>query len=589
MITVLPAPAPVLTIPSLPLTLSCTEGAAFISAPDATYSNKAPGSCLISGTIKAVITPAYTPCEGGIISVKYEAADVCGHALNKTITISVRPCPPTAVELTPGAATCKQDNGTLLIGAITGGTAPYSYAVDGGSYVSKKHFTGLSDGLHTVEVQDANGCLFRATTTIGRQALILSSDFSAQGCSRYPLPWGEVATQSGDYQHTYQSIGGCDSVVTAHILIKQPSASLTPVAICSNQIPYIWNRKRYYLPGTYTFRTVNASGCDSVASLQLMINQSTNGPTDSITVCSNALPFHWNGMNINQAGRYTAAFQNQAGCDSIVQLVFVTSPMATAEVSGDNPICSGSTTLTLQLTGVAPWTLVYTDGAVKDTIRNIISSPYVLTVAPTQTTTYTLLSVYDAKCSNTSLTSFVTVKVVPPPPGVRYPDVMAAPGVSKELKARDFGSTARYLWDPSIGLNINTLINPVFNYDSTVLYTIIISTGNGCRVVDTLRVLVPVSAPAILSDIFVPRAWSPNKDNHNDALQPLCINIQEIYYFRIFNRWGQLMFETRQRGQGWNGVYKGMPQVQDIYTWTLEALGEDGKHYKRSGNSILLR
>jgi hypothetical protein len=66
--------------------------------------------------------------------VKCERADVCGNALNKTITISVSPCPPTAVELIPGTTTCKQDNGALLIGAITGGTAPYSYAVDGKYY-----------------------------------------------------------------------------------------------------------------------------------------------------------------------------------------------------------------------------------------------------------------------------------------------------------------------------------------------------------------------------------------------------------------------------------------------------------------------
>ncbi|MGN6166037.1 MAG: hypothetical protein ACTHOF_16000, partial [Flavisolibacter sp.] len=70
-----------------------------------------------------------------------------------------------------------------------------------------------------------------------------------------------------------------------------------------------------------------------------------------------------------------------------------------------------------------------------------------------------------------------------------------------------------------------------------VEYTITITTGNGCKVVDTLRVLVPEAAPDIYSDIFVPKAWSPNKDGNNDKLRPLCVHIKEIYYFRIFDRW----------------------------------------------------
>jgi hypothetical protein len=44
-----------------------------------------------------------------------------------------------------------------------------------------------------------------------------------------------------------------------------------------------------------------------------------------------------------------------------------------------------------------------------------------------------------------------------------------------------------------------------------------------------------------------------------------------LKYFRVFNRWGQLVFETNIIGQGWDGVFNGKPQVMDVYTWTLEA------------------
>ena len=107
--------------------------------------------------------------------------------------------------------------------------------------------------------------------------------------------------------------------------------------------------------------------------------------------------------------------------------------------------------------------------------------------------------------------------------------------------------------------------------------------------VDTLRVAVTSSAPALRSSLHVPNSWSPNNDGHNDKLFPLTINIKELYYFRVFNRWGQLMFETNRLGEGWDGIYIGKAQIQDVYTWTVEAVGLDGVQYKQSGNSILLR
>jgi gliding motility-associated-like protein len=93
----------------------------------------------------------------------------------------------------------------------------------------------------------------------------------------------------------------------------------------------------------------------------------------------------------------------------------------------------------------------------------------------------------------------------------------------------------------------------------------------------------------LTSGIFVPKAWTPNKDGHNDKLFPICVNITELYYFRIFNRWGQLVFETNKIGEGWDGMFKGKEHVQDVITWTVEAMGVDGVHYKKAGNSVLLR
>jgi gliding motility-associated-like protein len=382
-------------------------------------------------------------------------------------------------------------------------------------------------------------------------------------------------------------------VVTAHITINQPTSSTTTINICSNQLPYSWNGTSYNSAGTYTYTTTNQAGCDSVATLILIVSETVKGPVDSLTVCANALPYLWNGITINAAGTYTTTLKNVAGCDSIATLVVATQPVASATVSGGNPICIGqSTTISIALTGTAPWTLTYFDGAASHTITGILSSPYVLTVSPTVTTTYSMTSVSDAKCSNPALSSSVTITVTQSTlPGVRYATVTATANVAKQLAARDMGTGYRYNWAPPAGLNFTDIRTPIFKHDRSVEYLITLSPANGCRVVDTLRVVIASSAPlpAIKSSLHVPNAWSPNNDGHNDKLFPLTINIRELYYFRVFNRWGQLMFETNKLGEGWDGIYNGKAQVQDVYTWTVEAIGMDDVHYKQSGNSILLR
>ncbi|MEO7983829.1 MAG: gliding motility-associated C-terminal domain-containing protein, partial [Bacteroidota bacterium] len=75
----------------------------------------------------------------------------------------------------------------------------------------------------------------------------------------------------------------------------------------------------------------------------------------------------------------------------------------------------------------------------------------------------------------------------------------------------------------------------------------------------------------------------------NDKLIPYMINIREIKYFRVFNRWGQLVFETKTTGQGWDGIFKGQLQLTDTYQWIAEGVANDGQIIKRAGNSILLR
>ena len=133
-------------------------------------------------------------------------------------------------------------------------------------------------------------------------------------------------------------------------------------------------------------------------------------------------------------------------------------------------------------------------------------------------------------------------------------------------------------------MNFYNVKDPLFTYDKQTQYLIKMMSTTGCVTIDTLLVNVGTE-PAV----FVPNAWSPNGDGHNDYLFPLTINIVKINYFRVFNRWGQEVFETNIIGSGWDGTFGGKAQPMDVYTWTLEAVGAGGHVYKSSGRAVLMR
>jgi len=87
----------------------------------------------------------------------------------------------------------------------------------------------------------------------------------------------------------------------------------------------------------------------------------------------------------------------------------------------------------------------------------------------------------------------------------------------------------------------------------------------------------------------VPDAFTPNKDGTNDFLRPLLRGIKQLNYFRIFNRTGQILFESKTGMPGWDGTYKSTPQPTQAVVWMAEGVGVDGNIYRRKGTSILLR
>lgn len=163
-----------------------------------------------------------------------------------------------------------------------------------------------------------------------------------------------------------------------------------------------------------------------------------------------------------------------------------------------------------------------------------------------------------------------------------YPVQYAVIDLPLDLKARKFGETA--FWTPGLQLDSRTSYTPVFKGSKEQLYTVTITKNSGCVTVDTQLVRTVKSV-----DLVVPNVFTPNNDGRNDFLRPILMGIKEIKSFRIYNRWGQLLFETTDVRPGWDGSFKGQRMASQAIVWTIEGIGVDGKTYLRKGTTIVAR
>jgi gliding motility-associated-like protein len=122
---------------------------------------------------------------------------------------------------------------------------------------------------------------------------------------------------------------------------------------------------------------------------------------------------------------------------------------------------------------------------------------------------------------------------------------------------------ARYVWSPATSLNNAFILNPQANPVVTTLYSLQATDQNNCSSQANFEVIVS-------GKLFMPNAFSPNNDGLNDQFAvPRTIFI-DLKIFRVYNRWGQQVFETTNVRTGWDGTKNGMPLPSGAYAWVLQ-------------------
>jgi gliding motility-associated-like protein len=127
--------------------------------------------------------------------------------------------------------------------------------------------------------------------------------------------------------------------------------------------------------------------------------------------------------------------------------------------------------------------------------------------------------------------------------------------------------------------------NPLLFYNDTLrqLTTLIVSNIFGCK--DT-----SIQNLFIMPDViyYVPTAFSPNDDNINETFKPVGLAFALEYKFIVFNRWGEIVFETKNPQNGWNGKFKDKIVEQGLYFYRIEFIGADEIRNEEKGNVLIV-
>ena len=199
-------------------------------------------------------------------------------------------------------------------------------------------------------------------------------------------------------------------------------------------------------------------------------------------------------------------------------------------------------------------------------------------IRPVTTQSYTVVGTSAQGCKDT----FSFTATVHPAAIMFMPDsVTIYPGESYHIEPVTNCNT--FAWFPPAGLNADTVADPVATPDLSTKYIVNASTEWGCKVTDSIDIIVDPN-PAIQ----VPNAFVPGS-GPNGEFKIINRGIASLNYFRIFNRWGNQVFETKDINDGWDGAYKGQQQPLGVYVYEVQAVGTSGKIFTKRGNLTLIR
>jgi gliding motility-associated-like protein len=187
-------------------------------------------------------------------------------------------------------------------------------------------------------------------------------------------------------------------------------------------------------------------------------------------------------------------------------------------------------------------------------------------------------------CNRTDDTSMVITVFPPPTADFIYSPTTPTENTPTTFTNQSSPDATSFLWEFGDG-DGSTEINPVYQYNTTGVFDVYLISTNRAGCSDTAHKQVS----AIVIPLFdIPSAFSPNKDGVNDVFLVRGFGIAR-FNMKIYNRWGQMVFETNDASLGWDGTFKGSVQPMDAYAFVINVEFSDGTSASKNGSVTLLR
>lgn len=546
---------------------------------------------------------------------------------------------------------CDQATGSITANGVNG-TAPYTFSTDGVNYVNSGVFNNLPGGYYTIYVKDQNGQIAKRTVVVGDQGITLGwtqqtatcgnpngiLTINATGCDggfQYSLTAGNNYQSSnvfpglaaGTYTVTVKDKNGNLATTNATVLnAPGPQISAIPkVASCLNNDGAVTITTTGGMApfsasidggasiagdtswtgvdsGTHTIVVTDGNSCQTSTTVLVPL-------TDTMTITAGAVPVTCEGVGdtlpvTSNVTGVSYAWTPATGLSSSTVANPVATPSATTtySVTATQGVCTHSASVTVtvlpapvavagpadtlcpgksvQLQGSGGVQYLWSPGT--NLNDSTVANPTV--DQPISTVTYRL-TVTGANGCRSIDSAATTVVVLPPPKVSAGADTVVVIGQPVQLNAVDVDGSGftSYAWSPAQGLSDPNIANPTAVITGDITYTVLATDPSGCSATATV-VIGAVST----ANIIVPNAFTPNNDGHNDILRVNAFGVQ-LKYFRVYNRYGQLVFASSDAGAGWDGYISGQPAAPGAYVWTAAGVGDHGLLLERMGTVILIR
>jgi len=504
------------------------------------------------------------------------ATDANGCSSTSSVTISGHTTPPALSTSGTVTLTCSVTS-AVLTGSSTGNTMVWngpSVPVN-----SSNPLTVNAAGVYTVTATDvANGCTSTATDTVRAAAGTPEVSITPPDtltCARVSVRLtGSSSTPGVNYQWKTGAASASENVSAAGIytlIVTNPANSCTAqqtVTVASNT----------------TAPSVTSAGGSlncNFASVNLI---GISPPGNAMVWNGGTLVNAANPAIVTTPGTYTVTATDAVNdCTASTTVQVTSSPNPTLSTDKTTGTCQGESqgTLSGNSTGNGTVTYNWSDSAHSGTQTEPSGS---FTFGNLSAGTYTL-TVTDANgCTATATAAILTLSN---PTAAVSRDTVVIGQQNIQLWA---GGGTSYLWTPSGTLSSGTVFDPIADPSQTTTYTVVISNANNCSATDSVKITVRETDCDNLS-IFMPTAFSPNNDGVNDVLylhiaEYSCI---QSFTLNIFDRWGELVFQTSSTADGWDGTLRGQPMNQGVYVYYLSGTLSTGQTFNEKGNVTLLR